>query len=97
MPLPDDWLPFLLGAIVFLIPIVAILTSHQQKMAKILREGNGQTESQELAALRAEVAKLTQAVHQNTLAIDSLASRNALPPAGPTLVEGEASQVRNGA
>lgn len=80
---PDEIFPFLLGMLVFLIPIIAILTSHQQKMAKIIREREtGQGEAQELMALRAELNRLTQAVHQNTIAIDTLIQSQSVPP-GP--------------
>lgn len=37
MPPADDIFPFLIGALVMMIPIVAILTRHQQKMARIMR------------------------------------------------------------
>jgi hypothetical protein len=81
----DDWMPFVLGAIMFLIPIVAILTRHQQKMALILRDNRGFEGNAELASLRAEVARLTQAVHQQTIALDNLSRR---PEATPVLRDG---------
>ena len=76
----DEWMPFVLGLIVFMIPIIAILTAHQQKMARILREGQPQPGGvDEIAALRGDIARLTQAVHQNTIAIDNMMHRSALP------------------
>jgi len=84
MPL-QELFPFLIGFLIFLIPIIGILTSHQQKMAKIIRERDaGQSDSGELLALRAELNRLTQAVHQNTIAIDSLLQRENSAP-GPIL------------
>ena len=92
MPNAEDWMPFVMGFVVFLIPIIAILTSHQQKMARIFRENQSAGETNEVAALRAEVARLTQAVHQNTIAIDSLAQRQPLGP-GPMLASQEPPQI----
>lgn len=85
-------MPFVLGFVVFLIPIIAILTSHQQKMARIFRENQSTGEANDVDALRAEVARLTQAVHQNTIAIDTLAQRQSLGP-GPMLAGQEPPQI----
>lgn len=91
----DEWMPFVLGAIMFLIPIIAILTAHQQKMARIFAERQPQSNSDEMVALRAEIARLTQAVHQNTIAIDTLAGKQSLPPA-PRLTSEEPPQYLQG-
>ena len=90
MPL-DEWMPFVIGLVVFLIPIIAILTSHQQKMARIFRENQAAGDMQDMAALRAEIARLTQAVHQNTIAIDALAQRQSQAP-GPMLAGNDPPQ-----
>lgn len=81
----EDIFPFLLGAILFMIPIVAILTQHQQKMAKILRENAANDRSHETESLRREVEALRQLVLQQTIAIDNLAASKQLatPPAAP--------------
>jgi hypothetical protein len=58
------------------IPIVAILTSHQQKMANLFAQqaqGKSQLSSDELNALRREVMELKSLVHQQAIAIDNLA------------------------
>ena len=93
MPPADDWMPFILGFVVFLIPIIAILTSHQQKMAKIFRENQSAGEANDVAALRAEISRLTQAVHQNTIAIDALAQRQS---PGPMLADQNPPQFVQG-
>ena len=57
------------------IPIVAILTSHQQKMANMFAQqsqGKSQLTSEELNALRREVMELKSLVHQQAIAIDNL-------------------------
>lgn len=84
-------MPFVIGLVVFLIPIIAILTSHQQKMARIFRENQATGDTNDIAALRSEIARLTQAVHQNTIAIDALAQRQSQPP-GPMLAGNEPPQ-----
>ncbi len=70
---PDDIFPFLLGAILFMIPIVAILTKHQQKMALLLRGDQAQN-PQENDAVRKDVESVRQMVMQQTIAIDNLAA-----------------------
>lgn len=68
-------IPFL----IFMIPIIAILTNHQQKMAKLIHGNQGENQVngailQELQALRAEVAHLKEIVNQQALAVDDLRS-----------------------
>ncbi|HVL39583.1 MAG TPA: hypothetical protein VM328_09360 [Fimbriimonadaceae bacterium] len=69
----EEVIPFFLGAIVLLIPIVAILTSHQQRMAQILH-GAAQPHDD---ALRKDVQDLKNLVHQQALLLDSLVSQQA--------------------
>jgi len=57
--------------VVFLIPILGILTQHQQKMAQLLNE-RGRVDPQELAVLREEMRQLRELVHQQTITMDSL-------------------------
>ena len=59
-------------------PIVWILTKHQQKMATIMRQDQGQGNS---ADVQRELAALREIVHQQTIAIDNI-SRRELPSAG---------------
>lgn len=77
MPL-DDIFPFLLGAIMFMIPIVAILTKHQQKMAELMRQNTTTQHANPLEneMMRREVEQLKQLVMQQTIAIDNLANQN---------------------
>jgi len=80
MPLAaiEDVLPFFIPIVIFMIPIIAILTSHQRKMAELLH-GSRQNNlpSPEVEMLRREVQELKQIVHQQTIAIDNLKQ---LPP-----------------
>jgi hypothetical protein len=75
MPLAaiEDVLPFFIPIVIFMIPIIAILTSHQRKMAELLH-GSRQNNlpSPEVEMLRREVQELKQIVHQQTIAIDNL-------------------------
>lgn len=78
--------------LMLMIPIVAILTSHQRKMAEIIH-GRGQSAPQgtsasnpEIAALRAEVYELKQMVQSQLIAMDSLQSaRQSTPPPAPSI------------
>jgi len=73
-----DFEPFLLIPImIFMIPIIAILTSHQQKMAKLIHGNQSENQMnaailQELQAMRAEVAHLREVVNQQALAVDDI-------------------------
>jgi hypothetical protein len=66
-----------------MIPIVAILSQHQQKMASILH--SGQNNNGEIEALRREIQELKQLVHQQAIAVDSFVDtqRKLNPPAQP--------------
>jgi hypothetical protein len=54
---------------IFMIPIIAILTSHQRKMAEIIH-AQPQVPTAEINALRQEVAELRQLVNQQAIALD---------------------------
>lgn len=64
-----------------MIPIVAILVTHQQKMAQIMHANRPQNNDQEINALRAEVRELKEMVHQQMLALDSYSSGSRAYPA----------------
>ena len=77
----DDFGPIIASIGVFMIPIIAILTAHQRKMAMIIH-GNRQNILNEQnvnhaqnEALSAEVRDLKQLVYQQSIAIDSLSSK----------------------
>jgi hypothetical protein len=62
-----------------LLPIVYMLIKHQQTMAKIIHERQGQNDD----GLRSEVEQLKQLVMNQTLALDNLAQQQrelARPP-----------------
>jgi hypothetical protein len=79
--------PLIIPVIIFMIPIIAILTAHQQKMAKIMHESRPQFDPNELSALRHEVRELKELVHTQMLAIDSLSGRAPSAPAIPADVQ----------
>lgn len=67
-----DVVGLLLGAMVFMIPIIAILTSHQRKMAQIIHgQAHGANEA-EVLQLRRDVAELKQAMAHQLIALDNL-------------------------
>ena len=63
----------------FSVPVVWILTAHQRKMAEIIHRGRGNAADSEVLAH--ELRELRQAVHEQTIAMDSLGReiRKSLP------------------
>ncbi len=61
----------------FMIPIIAILTSHQRKMAMIIHGSQAQQNQQNMQndALASEVRELKQIVYQQSISIDSISSK----------------------
>jgi hypothetical protein len=72
--------PILIPLVIFMIPIIAILTSHQRKMAELYVQQARTQGDPEIAALRQEMQELKSLIHQQAIAIDSLAGRTATPP-----------------
>jgi len=83
----DDIIPLVLGAIFFMIPIVAILTSHQQKMAKIMRQNADTSSNAQIEQMRVEMEALRQLVMQQTIAIDNLSSQQRAHVPAPPVAE----------
>lgn len=67
-------LPFAIPILVFMIPIVAILTSHQRKMAELMQRQAPPLglPNMEIESLRAEVRELRARIDRQTIALDSL-------------------------
>lgn len=77
---PDDIFPFLIGALIFMIPIIAILTQHQRKMALIMRGRDEQgraVKTPDVDQVREEMNELRQLIHQQSIALDNMASQQA--------------------
>jgi len=84
----DDILPFLIPIIALMIPIIVILTKHQQKMAELLRGSAQQQQANpEISELRREIYDLKQIVSQQAIALDDFLSTQAkmrtTPPEAP--------------
>ncbi len=80
----EDMMALVIPIIIFMIPIVAILTAHQRKMTEILhtRKGNDQQAGTDIAALQHEMRELKQLMYQQAIAIDNLTHvRTSVPPA----------------
>lgn len=59
--------------LLFGIPIIAILTAHQRKMAQILHENARATGvNPEIQMLREEIRELKGLIHQQAIAIDGM-------------------------
>ena len=67
-------LALMIPIIIFMIPIVGILTAHQRKMAEIIH-ARQQIAPDEIAALRQEMAELKELMHQQAIAMDNLLSK----------------------
>lgn len=76
--MPDLWI--LVPLTLFMIPIVAILTYHQRKMAEIVHR-NGATPAvlEEIHALRGEVREMKMLVHQQAIVLDSALNALRIP------------------
>jgi hypothetical protein len=66
------WVWVMIPLTVLMIPIVAILSHHQQKMAQILNRNSG--DHGEITALRGEIAELKSLVQSQAIALDNLAT-----------------------
>jgi hypothetical protein len=72
IPFPSEGIIALMIPILALtIPIVAILSKHQQSMAELLNSRR-QGEGQDIEAMRRELSELKSLVHQQAIAIDNL-------------------------
>lgn len=57
--------------VVFMVPIIAILTHHQRKMAELIHRAPQPLPSPEVDSLRREVLELKELIHQQTIALDN--------------------------
>jgi hypothetical protein len=64
--------------LVFLIPIVAILVKHQQRMAEIIHSKQPDQSNVDVHNLRAEVHQLREIVHLQSIQMDTLLDRQRL-------------------
>lgn len=84
-----DWeFALIIPVMALMIPIVAILSHHQRKMAELVHRNGG--DNQLIANLQREVFELRQLVHQHAVALDDLgmsklptASSPQFPPPPP--------------
>lgn len=70
MPGPDT-LALLIPIVAVMIPIIALLTAHQRKMAEIIHSNNP-AQNAEVDALRQEVRELRTLVNQQTISLDDM-------------------------
>lgn len=84
---PEDLAPMLMGGLVFLIPIVAILTAHQRKMAELIhgRKQEGQEmpslNSERMAMMERELLELKDLVRRQTIVLDDIRGAQQAAPA----------------
>lgn len=74
MPLNSNDIAGLFATMMVLsIPIVAILTKHQRKMAELVHQNAQPIANAETQMLRQEIQELKSLVHQQAIALDNLA------------------------
>ncbi len=75
---------FLIPITALMIPIVAILTQHQRRMAEIMHQNRPQSQH-EIAELRREVSQLKEIVTQQALQMDDFLTKQSqlMAPAPP--------------
>jgi hypothetical protein len=70
-----------------MIPIIAILTAHQRKMAELMHQRKPEANPHELLELRRDVQQLKEIVSQQAIQMDDFLSNqrklSASPPAVP--------------
>lgn len=81
--MPEEVIPLFIPIIIFMIPIVAILTKHQQRMTELLHGSSGNR--QDVETLRKEIQELKALVHQQTIQLDSLSNRMLAQQSGQDL------------
>lgn len=64
----------LIPIVALMIPIVVVLTKHQQRMTELLRQNNVQQPNMEMESLRQEMRMLRETVHQQTIQMDTMLS-----------------------
>jgi len=74
-----------IGLLVVL-PIVAIMTTHQRKMAEIYAQRSHQVSDPEIGLLRQEVRELKALIHQQAIALDG-APRMTVPAPPQSVAE----------
>jgi hypothetical protein len=82
----EDLVPIVALLLVFGIPIIAILTAHQQKMAKLIHGQRPQIDPaviEEIRSLRTEVSQLQDRVNTMMLDQDTARKLAASPPPVP--------------
>ncbi|HMS53964.1 MAG TPA: hypothetical protein PKA27_01060 [Fimbriimonadaceae bacterium] len=79
----EEILPLLIPIIIFMIPIVSILTKHQQRMTELIHGSAGNR--QDVEALKQEIKELKALVHQQTIQLDSLSNRMLAQQSGQDL------------
>jgi len=79
---------------IFMIPIIAILTHHQRKMAELMRHQQPQAAPDELAEMRREMQELKQLVSQQAIQMDDfLSSQRKLSVAPPPVPQDLQSRI----
>ncbi len=57
----------------FGLPLVVVLTKHQQRMAELLHRSHGPALDPRIDALQRDMAEIKDLVHRQTLALDGMA------------------------
>jgi hypothetical protein len=91
--MPDGIFWAIIPITFLMIPIVAILTRHQQKMAEIMHRGDAGLNSsahEQIAKLQQEMSELKTLVHSQAILLDTISSGQKslnAPPPTPSIPE----------
>ena len=87
---PQDFLPLVAILMVFGIPIVAILTAHQRKMAELIHSQNrpvtGDLHTQrQLEVMQSQISELRGMIQEHIINNDPVRTTSTAPPPSPTI------------
>lgn len=85
----EEIVPVVAIVMVFIIPLIAVLTHHQRKMAELVHRNQIPTPMPDQARLEREIDSLKQLMHQQAIALDNLQGKLDL-----ALSRGDEEEVR---
>jgi hypothetical protein len=85
--LTPDQLGVMIPIVALTIPIVAVLSKHQQRMTEIIRGQHNSTLENDVAAMKQELAYLRGLVQNQTLALEAMRSKQVAEEAADPLAQ----------
>lgn len=85
---PEVLIPLVAVVLMFGLPIIAVLTAHQRKMAELLHQNHNIAQNPDMAALRMDMQRMNDKINQLTVMMDQSRPHShlsATPPQIPTV------------